>query len=148
MRFSWFCTGSPVTFLERSPATPLILLEIIDAEGGDDGVVGSAKEAPDRHDIKAVVPSTRKLLFMASPFWAQRVDTDKRTFSTSSSEHAASQFRPGRLRSLIDHFDSGLVIEELLRARVAGFFGGLKDLLLHPDDFRDLVDDVDEALPL
>ena len=105
----------------------------------------SAKEAQGRHDIKAVVPRTRRLLFMASPIWAKSIDTDEKT---SSSNLAAGRLRPGRLRSLIDQFHSGLVIEDLLRARFAGFFGGLEDLLLHPDDFGDLVDDVDEALPL
>jgi hypothetical protein len=38
-----------------------------DTVGGVDDVVGpAAKEAQGRHDIKAVVPSTRRLLFIAS----------------------------------------------------------------------------------
>src|SRR5262245_10859113 len=41
-----------------------------------------------------------------------------------------------------------LRIEDPLRTRLARLLGGLEDLLLHADDFRDLVDDVDEALPL
>src|SRR5262249_36789722 len=37
-----------------------------------------------------------------------------------------------------------LAIEDLLRAGLPRLLGGLEDLLLHADDFRDLVHDVDE----
>ena len=98
----------------------------------------------------------------------QSFDTEK---ETTSSDLTAGRTRPGHQSSLIDLFrgrgllrrlhraptgpssstsdhGSRLVIENLLRARFAGFLGGLEDLLFHPDDFRNLVDDVDETLPL
>src|SRR5262245_29458638 len=42
----------------------------------------------------------------------------------------------------------GFLIEDLLRARFPGFFRGLEHLLLHADDFGDLVHDINETFPL
>jgi hypothetical protein len=51
-----------------------------DTVGGVVDVLGGApKEAQGRHDIRAVVPRTRKLLVIASSNWAKAIETNEKT---------------------------------------------------------------------
>ncbi len=96
--------------------------------------------AQGRHDSNVAVPRTRRLLFMASP-----IGLDTRHESTHQSDR-----RIRNVTTAIDYPAQGFILSSKISCvrDSRAFSVALKHLLLHPDHFGDLVDDVDEALPL
>src|SRR5262249_1991803 len=79
--------------------------------------------------------------FWAAGAWADAHGTGRAAHSVMNS--------PARRKARRRECGLGLaVIEHLLRTRLSGVLGGLEHLLLDLDDLGNLVNDVDEALPL